>query len=129
MPAALVVDDNKQIRDILAMTLSAAGFTVARARDGVGAVERAHCVWPDLVVLDFSVSEKGDAWEIWDALAAVDAGRPLRVILYSAEITEVEKARAYARGAAAVVDKTVIGGWPIAMAIRDALAGAAPPDG
>jgi CheY-like chemotaxis protein len=120
MPKVLVVDDSVQIRDVVTRTLTAAGFTVLRAMDQLGAVKTATAEWPDVVLLDFSVSERGDAWEIWDALARVGGGRPLRVVLYSAEMTDVERSQAYRRGAAAILDK-VIAGRPLAAALKQAM--------
>lgn len=124
MPKVLVVDDNVQIRDVVTGTLTAAGFTVLRAMDQFGAVRIATAEWPDVVLLDFSVSARGDAWEIWDALAQVSAGRPLRVVLYSAEMTDAEQAEAYRRGAAAVLDK-VIAGRPLVAVLKQAMADSA----
>ena len=109
MPTVLVVDDETVVRTMLKATLAAAGFDVRGAMDQAAAVRVATDVWPDVVLLDYSVSARGDAWEIWEALAQVSAGRRLRVVVYSAEMPEAERQRAYQQGAAAVIDKGLSG--------------------
>jgi CheY-like chemotaxis protein len=54
MPKAhvLVVDDNADLRDILALILSHAGYTTSQAGDGVEAVETARREHPDVIVMD-----------------------------------------------------------------------------
>jgi two-component system, OmpR family, response regulator ResD len=48
----LVVDDDPTVTEVVAGYLDRAGFTVDRAADGPGALERAETAPPDLVVLD-----------------------------------------------------------------------------
>ena len=120
MATVLIVDDSVQIHDVLSSALTAAGFTVLRAMDLSEAVREATAVWPDVVLLDFSISERGDAWRVWGALAEVGASRPLRVILYSSEMTEAERTQAYQRGAAAVLDKVM--GAPLVRTLKQVTA-------
>ena len=48
----LVVDDEPNIRDLLASSLRFAGFDVSTAEDGSSAFHEAQAVRPDLIVLD-----------------------------------------------------------------------------
>lgn len=48
----LVVDDEPNIRDLLASSLRFAGFEVREAQDGAGAYHEAQTFQPDLIVLD-----------------------------------------------------------------------------
>ncbi|MEU6705907.1 response regulator [Streptomyces wuyuanensis] len=48
----LVVDDDPTVAEVVTGYLERAGYTVARASDGPGALEAAGERWPDLVVLD-----------------------------------------------------------------------------
>jgi two-component system response regulator MtrA len=48
----LLVEDDPSIREVTALGLRAAGFTVATAADGVEALERWRADGPDLVLLD-----------------------------------------------------------------------------
>jgi two-component system KDP operon response regulator KdpE len=120
MPTVLVVDDETGVRTMLKATLTAAGFAVWGAMDQAAAVRVATDAWPDVVLLDYSVSARADAWGIWDALAQVGAGRRLRVVLYSADMLEAERRRAYQQGAAADIDKE-LSGPPLVAAVRDAM--------
>ncbi len=120
MPTVLVVDDESVVRTMLKATLTAAGFSVRGAMDQAAAVRVATDTWPDVVLLDYSVSARGDAWDMWDALAQVGAGRRLRVVLYSADMLEAERRRAYQQGAAAVIDKGLCG-LPLVATVKDAV--------
>lgn len=53
----LVVDDNEDAADALALVLEAAGHRVFRARDGAGAVEAARENRPDVVLLDIGLPD------------------------------------------------------------------------
>ncbi|EAX46392.1 two component transcriptional regulator, winged helix family [Thermosinus carboxydivorans Nor1] len=48
----LIVDDEKQIREILAIYFTQSGFTVAEAADGAEALIKVEQVKPDIVILD-----------------------------------------------------------------------------
>ena len=53
----LVADDDAQIRDVVRIALSQAGFPIAEAGDGRGALEMAQSLSPDLIVLDIGMPE------------------------------------------------------------------------
>ncbi len=53
----LVADDDTQIRDVVRIALSQAGFAVAEAADGQQALEMAQSLTPDLIVLDIGMPE------------------------------------------------------------------------
>lgn len=52
VPLILIVDDEPDILDLLTYNLSNKGFAVERASDGEEALERAHTLDPDLIILD-----------------------------------------------------------------------------
>ncbi|GAA3107388.1 response regulator transcription factor [Streptomyces rectiviolaceus] len=52
VPRVLVVDDDPTVAEVVAGYLERGGYTVERAEDGPGALERAGVFRPDLVVLD-----------------------------------------------------------------------------
>ncbi|GFH37578.1 response regulator [Streptomyces pacificus] len=52
MQNILVVDDDPTVAEVVTGYLERAGYAVARAADGPGALEAAGEQWPDLVVLD-----------------------------------------------------------------------------
>lgn len=51
-PLILVVDDEPDILDLLTYKLSNKGFSVERASNGEEALEQAHALDPDLIILD-----------------------------------------------------------------------------
>ncbi len=53
----LLVDDDPQIRDVLRITLTQAGFDVTEAADGAAAIAATHRAMPDLIVLDIGMPE------------------------------------------------------------------------
>ena len=63
----LVVDDEPNIRDLLASSLRFAGFEVSIAGDGNGALKTVEKTSPDLVVLDVMLPGL-DGWQIMEVL-------------------------------------------------------------
>ncbi|SIT90846.1 two-component system, OmpR family, response regulator [Yoonia rosea] len=53
----LVADDDTQIRDVVRIALTQAGFGVAEAPDGRAALEKAESLRPDLIILDIGMPE------------------------------------------------------------------------
>ena len=51
-PMILVVDDDQDIRDVIAESLALDGYLVRTAPNGKVALEQAHAKRPDLIVLD-----------------------------------------------------------------------------
>jgi len=52
MKKVLIVDDCREIRQLVLTTLGLADFKVYEAADGMGAVEMARTIRPDLVIMD-----------------------------------------------------------------------------
>jgi diguanylate cyclase (GGDEF)-like protein len=59
----LVVDDDRNLRKIIATNLELAGFTVSTAQDGREAIAEAERVLPDLVLLDLMMPQM-DGYEV-----------------------------------------------------------------
>ncbi len=53
----LVVDDEPNLREMLALNLRASGYQVVTAADGAAALEQARAEQPDLVILDLMLPE------------------------------------------------------------------------
>ena len=53
----LVADDDPQIRDVVRIALTQAGYAVAEANDGRAALETAEGLRPDLIILDIGMPE------------------------------------------------------------------------
>ncbi|WP_461022603.1 response regulator transcription factor [Thalassiella azotivora] len=93
----LVADDDRDIRELVAFRLEAAGFEVEQAEDGAQALERLRRSPPDLAVLDVMMP----------GLSGMDVTRQLRadpvtahvpVILLTARAQEADVEAGFAAG-------------------------------
>ena len=53
----LIIDDDGDIRDVVRIALSQAGFQTSEAADGLRGLEAIERIKPDLVVLDIGLPE------------------------------------------------------------------------
>ena len=100
MPCALVVDDSRATRTVLARILSQSGFETVQAANGLEAMhtmEREVTSF-DLVLLDWNMPELSGI-EVLEWIRARDDFRSIRVVMVTTE-TEIEQmARALQTGA------------------------------
>jgi CheY-like chemotaxis protein len=75
----LVVDDNPDVADSLAMLLRAIGYAVTTAQDGLEAVEAAARERPDLVLLDLGMPRL-DGYGACRRIRAQPWGRDMRIV-------------------------------------------------
>ncbi|MBQ9121659.1 MAG: response regulator transcription factor [Clostridia bacterium] len=94
-PKILIVDDEKEIRNILSLLLSASGYEVYEASNGIEAVEAAGGEnEPDLIIMDIMMP----------SLSGVEATRRIRefshvpVLFLTAKSLDEDKKRAYLSG-------------------------------
>jgi two-component system KDP operon response regulator KdpE len=91
----LVVDDEPQIRRVLRTTLSAQGYSVVEARDGLEALEQLRTQRPDLVLLDMNMP-------VTDGLEAcreIRRGSEVPIIMLTVRSAEKDKVHALDAGA------------------------------
>lgn len=67
----LVADDDAKVRQLLSMTLRAAGFEVVTAPDAVRAVRTAAATHPDVVVLDVAMPGRS-GFDVADEMRTAD---------------------------------------------------------
>ena len=75
-PRLLVVEDEPNIRELLATSLRFAGFEVEVAGDGAAALDAVHRVEPDLIVLDVMLPDT-DGFEVASKLRAAERHLPI----------------------------------------------------
>jgi DNA-binding response OmpR family regulator len=97
----LVVDDEDDIRGLLGELLSRAGYDVATAADGRGALRSLYGARPDLVVLDVSMPGL-DGWQTLERIRDVT---DVPVLMLTARGGELEKVRGLKHGADDYVTK------------------------
>jgi two-component system chemotaxis response regulator CheY len=79
----LVVDDDDDVREIVALTLEDEGFRVTRAENGAIALWHIERERPALVLLDLMMPVM-NGWALWDALQCAPLLRTLPVVILSA---------------------------------------------
>ena len=82
-PFVLVVDDEPDLRELVALTLADEGYDVGVARHGREALDRIAERWPDLVLLDMMMPVM-DGRALCDALRA-NGGLPRVIVMTAAD--------------------------------------------
>jgi two-component system cell cycle response regulator DivK len=91
--SVLVVDDDRDAREMLSEYLAFCGFVVYRAQDGSEAIDVAVRVRPRVVLMDLMMPRM-DGWEATRRLKADDRTSGSRIIAVSACWNDDEQARA-----------------------------------
>lgn len=79
----LVVDDDPDLVESVAMKLESQGYAVDKAYDGVEAEDRIAAQRPDLVILDVMMPRK-NGYQLCDELKKDDATKDIVVVLLTA---------------------------------------------
>jgi DNA-binding response OmpR family regulator len=91
----LIVDDNRDILDLLQHVLTAEGHQVIIARDGREALQQEASARPDLVVCDVNLPGL-DGWEV---CRRIKASRNVPVMLLTVRVERIDYERSSAAGA------------------------------
>lgn len=81
----LLVEDNEDNREIYAVYLTHAGYSVLQASNGAEGVTAARASHPDLILMDLSMPVM-DGWTATKALKADDATAAIPVLALSAHV-------------------------------------------
>lgn len=101
----LIVEDNADSRDLVATVIKRAGYDVIEAATGLEAIDQAHAVHPDLILMDLGLPGiNGD--EATARLKADPSTRAIPVIVNTAfDRASDAVARVLASGAAGILYK------------------------
>jgi DNA-binding response OmpR family regulator len=91
----LVIEDEEDIRNLVAELLERAGYRVEQAADGRAGLRALHASPPDLVVLDVSMPEL-DGWQTLERIRDLSE---VPVLMLTARGTELERVRGLKAGA------------------------------
>jgi len=94
----LVVEDEKDIRDLIELHLEKAGFKTALARDGREAFRKVKESMPDLIVLDLMLPEM-DGKELARLLKAREETKQIPIVMLTAKTEEVDRIVGFELGA------------------------------
>lgn len=115
--SVLIVDDNRELREVLAFAFERAGFTVALAGDGAEGLRCALAARPDLVVTDLVMPVQDGLGLIAD-LRAEDPGVKIIAISGGGAPLGCHLTAARALGALAVLRKPFLPGELLIAARR-----------
>ena len=97
-PLVLVIEDEKEIRDLVRYNLERAGYRVVAVADGDQGLERLFAARPDLLVLDLMLPGR-NGLEILREVRGEPTTRELPVIVLTARSTEMDKLLGFEHGA------------------------------
>jgi CheY-like chemotaxis protein len=102
----LIVEDNSDCRELLALVLRRSGYEIAEAATGLAAIEQAAATHPDLILMDLGLPGiTGD--EATARLKADPATKDIPVIVNTAFHKGTLVDRAIAVGAAEILHKPI----------------------
>lgn len=104
-PLVLVVDDNRDTRDLFALYLPMAGYAVETAAEGREAVIKALTLYPDVIVMDLQMPGV-DGWRAMRELChnARTAATPI-IVLTGHDFKDYLRHSAFAEGATSYLTK------------------------
>ncbi|MEU8660733.1 response regulator [Actinoplanes philippinensis] len=105
-PVVLVVDDDEDVRDLVAFKLQMAGYRTVTAADGCTALTLITETRPDLVVMDIAMPGM-DGVSVCFRMHADPATAEIPVIMLSGMATETDIDLAYVSGAEEYLAKPV----------------------
>ena len=94
----MVIEDEKEIRDLVRYNLERAGFRVATAADGEEGIQRVFAARPDVLVLDLMLPGR-NGLEILRELRQEPTTKDLPVVVLTARGAEMDKLLGFEHGA------------------------------
>ena len=94
----MVIEDEKEIRDLLRYNLERAGFRVASAADGEQGLERVFASRPDALVLDLMLPGRSGL-EVLREVRGEATTRDVPVLVLTARGAEMDKLLGFEHGA------------------------------
>ncbi|PKQ37907.1 MAG: hypothetical protein CVT59_04785 [Actinobacteria bacterium HGW-Actinobacteria-1] len=103
----LSVDDDPDIRELVALMLGERGYTVIQAENAYEALDLVRTETPDLILLDVMMPEV-DGYGFCESLQAADLAESTPIIFMTALSDERDKARAFQCGAVDYIVKPIV---------------------
>ncbi len=97
-PLILVVEDERDIRQLIVITLQLSDFRVVEASNGEEAVKQAVAAKPDLILMDVRMP-KMDGYEVCQRLKQMEQTKDIPVVFLSAKGQEAQIKKGFAVGA------------------------------
>jgi DNA-binding response OmpR family regulator len=105
-PKCIIVDDDRETREMLALALQMDGFEVSQAANGLRLISNLHVDRPDVILLDVNLSWI-DGFELCRAVKKNEEFKRLPVIFISARTASADVKKGLDAGAADYFTKPV----------------------
>jgi two-component system cell cycle response regulator DivK len=105
-PKVLIVDDNRDSRELLVKLLEYKGYHIIEAVDGVDALKKAISQKPDLILMDQSLP-KLNGYEVTKKLRQKQEFRHLPIVALTAHAMRGEKEKALQAGCDGYIAKPI----------------------
>ena len=102
----LLVEDNNEVRELLALFMKRLGYKVFEATTGVEAIDLASTVQPDIIMMDLRLPEMNGA-EATAHLKANPSTRDVPLLVVTASGSSTDRRRALDAGAAEILLKPI----------------------
>lgn len=94
----LAIDDSRTIREMLRMTLTAAGYDVLVAEDGIDGIEKLEALGADIVITDINMPRM-DGFGVIDTIRRTRTKDAIPILVLTTESASDLKQRARESGA------------------------------
>ncbi len=105
-PKIIIVDDDRETRELLALALQMEDFEVTQAANGLRLISTLHVDQPDLILLDVNMSWI-DGFELCRAVRKNEDFKEIPVIFISARSSSADVKRGIEAGAADYFTKPI----------------------
>jgi len=95
----LVVDDQKELRELISVTLRTGDHEILEAANGRSAVEVARVEKPDLIIMDVMMPGEIDGLEATKRLKKDPVTNACKILILSIKGQEIDREKGYASGA------------------------------
>lgn len=102
----LVVDDNRDNRELVVKVLKNRGYDMVEAVDGEDALRKAQDERPDLILMDISLP-KMDGYEVIRRLKSQEEYRYIPIVALTAHVMKGDKERAMNAGCIGYIPKPI----------------------
>lgn len=102
----LVVDDNRDNRELVVKVLKGRGYEMVEAIDGEDALQKAQEERPSLILMDISLP-KIDGYEVTRRLKMHEEYRDIPVVALTAHVMKGDKERAIEAGCVGYIPKPI----------------------
>ncbi|MBW2705646.1 MAG: response regulator [Deltaproteobacteria bacterium] len=99
MKKILIVDDRREIRELVEVTLRVGNFTILQAQSGQEAVKMTRSEKPDLILMDVMMPGKIDGFEATRILKNNPETKDCKIIMLTAKGQRIDREKGFSVGA------------------------------